>query len=411
MSNRGQYESSMLYLPDKPKVLFLSSWYPCRVTPTNGNFIQRHAEAVAQYCPVASLFVIADENVQNGYHTEIATHNHVLTFIIYYPKIKPGVWAPIKKYLAYKNALKMGFSLICEKFGKPDVLHGNVLFPVGWFVRMLAAKHNIPYIFTEHWTLFLPQRRKELKWFQLYMARRVAEKAKHVCPVSYNLQKNMQELGIKANYSVVPNVVDETIFLKKKPAEAQAALRILHISNLQDIHKNISGLLRSLKMLQDENISFTATICGDGNPEPHIQYAAKIALSANIVRIEGEKTLPEVAQLMQEHDVFVLFSRYENLPCVISEAHVCGMPVIASAVGGISEMIDESNGILVQPENERELCEALSRISRMKENYYPEKIRQKAIERYSKTAIGKLYSEIYQSTIKQLGVSTNIHNN
>jgi glycosyltransferase involved in cell wall biosynthesis len=48
-------------------------------------------------------------------------------------------------------------------------------------------------------------------------------------------------------------------------------------------------------------------------------------------------------QKCKKADAFILFSRHENFPCVVIEALCCGLPVVASNVGGIAEAVDETN--------------------------------------------------------------------
>ena len=62
---------------------------------------------------------------------------------------------------------------------------------------------------------------------------------------------------------------------------------------------------------------------------------------------------------MSEHDAFVLFSKYENQPCVIGESMSVGLYIFSSDVGGISEFFPENFGILIEKDNEEELCNAI----------------------------------------------------
>lgn len=378
------------------KVLFISSWYPCRVTPTNGNFIQRHAEAVARYCNTASLFVISDSNVKSGYEITEETVNGVYTVIVYYPKTKSILFSFLKKYVNYKKAFLLGYEKIETHFGKPDVLHGNVILPAGLIVRKLSEKFDIPYILTEHWTGFLKNRQNQLPWIQKQLVKYAAAKATFICPVSFNLQQNMQELGLQGNYKAIANVVDESLFVPPKEKKQHEKTHFLHVSNLNDEHKNVSGIIRAIQSLSEITTHFHFTIMGDGNPAPYQKMADDLHISSSLLHIEGEKTLQEIAYSMQKADVFVLFSYYENLPCVISEAHMVGIPVIATNVGGIPEMINEENGILIEPGNETQLTEAMLSFTRINKKNSSEIIRFNALKKYGIQQIGKEYFMIYQ---------------
>jgi len=93
--------------------------------------------------------------------------------------------------------------------------------------------------------------------------------------------------------------------------------------------------------------------------------------------------------------VLVLFSRYENLPCVIIEALSCGLPVIATDVGGVSELVNENNGLLVRSEDEKDLTESMNDVMNNYKNYDREQIAAQAGERFSYATIGKQFNELY----------------
>ena len=68
-------------------VLFLSSWYPNRTSPTNGNFVQRHAQAVSESCEVCVIHAVSDPNLKdNASELVIETKAGVTEIIVYYAK-------------------------------------------------------------------------------------------------------------------------------------------------------------------------------------------------------------------------------------------------------------------------------------------------------------------------------------
>jgi glycosyltransferase involved in cell wall biosynthesis len=103
---------------------------------------------------------------------------------------------------------------------------------------------------------------------------------------------------------------------------------------------------------------------------------------------------------MQRASALVLFSRYENLPCVVLEALCCGLPVISSDTGGIKEAVDETNGVLVQSENEKQLSDAMNTMMNDYEKYNREKIAMMATERYKYDTIGRKFYELYDEVLK-----------
>ena len=130
---------------------------------------------------------------------------------------------------------------------------------------------------------------------------------------------------------MVPNVVDTNVFTSQA-LQDNSSKKILHISTLYDPHKNVSGLLNVIKELAHSRNDFSLTIVGNHHITEHQETIKKLGLE-KIVSIQGEIAHEEVARVMQAHDLFVLFSNYENLPCVIIEAQASGLPVLATDVG------------------------------------------------------------------------------
>jgi glycosyltransferase involved in cell wall biosynthesis len=104
---------------------------------------------------------------------------------------------------------------------------------------------------------------------------------------------------------------------------------------------------------------------------------------------------------MRKHEVFVMFSHYENLPRVISEALMTGLPVISSSVGGIPEMINNSNGVLVAAGDEEAFLQELYFMALRNKEYDKKRIVYDANLLYSTTAVGKNFLSIYHGILNR----------
>lgn len=381
----------------KLNILFLNSWYPTKNFPYNGNFIQQHARAVALNCNVACLHI--EFRAQKELFEITKTDNKgVFEVIVYMKKVKNNFFF-FKKLQRRHFAYKLGMKLIKEKFYRIDITHLNVILPSGLFALYLRKKFKIPFIITEHSTTYLKSNRNNHSYLEKLIIKKVVDKASKICPVSNDLQKAMISSGYNGVYKVVPNVVNTSLF-KYIEKEISKPIKILHISSLKEAHKNGKGMLRVIKKLSLKRHDFTFTIISDGDTLPIKKYAKEINLKSNFFHIEGGKSIEEIAISMQNYDLFLLFSNFENLPCVISESLVSGMPVISSNVGGINEMITNENGVLVTPGNEEQLLSSLINVLDNTSNFNRVQIAKKAKETYSYETVSSQYLKIYKEIIK-----------
>src|SRR5690606_5634777 len=249
----------------KQNVLFLASWYPNKLEPQNGNFIQRHAQAVALLCNVASLYVTSSPDVK-GFEIEKKWEKNVFEVIVFYKKTSRSL--PFLKLKRYLKAHRLGFAAIHQEFSNIDLVHLNVFFPAGIFALYLKKKFGFPFIITEHWTRFLGIHPRPFGFFEKYYIRKTGKAASAICPVSHDLKKAIQRFGIKGNYTVIPNVVDTGLFhFVEKPAPA--VKKILHVSTLNDEHKNVSGILNVINQLRKQRDDFHLTLAENNYGDKH----------------------------------------------------------------------------------------------------------------------------------------------
>lgn len=391
----------MPLMNNKLDILFLSSWYPNKIFSQNGNFVQQHARSVSLFCNVHALHILPREQ-QEKFVVENNTIHNVNETIVYYKKITSNfpVIASLTKLNVRRKAHQLGFQKIIEKSEKIDLVHLNVCFPAGMFALHLKKKLNIPYIITEHWTAFLKSSQKKFTFSEKYLIKKIAQTAAMICPVSENLKEAIIHFGIQNSFQVVPNVVNTDIFKANTIQDSHSKIGIFHLSNLKDDHKNITGILRVIKKLSTQRNDFKVTIAGNGDVEKFKQKAIDLTIPEEFIHFEGEKTPEEVSQLMSKNSLFLLFSNYENLPCVIAESLVMGVPVISTNVGGIPEMINPSNGVLASPKNEEELFEKLNSIIDNIADFDNTKIAKNAKKIYSYETVGKQFFDIYTQLLK-----------
>lgn len=373
------------------RVLFLSSWYPSLEHATLGNFVQRHALAVAKKHRVSVIY--ASPYRKRGLPADQIIQNNQLTEYISY--FSPG----LNTFHKRKNAFMRAFDAYMKQEGAlPDLVHLNVLYPAGNQARWLEKQFGIPFIVTEHWTGYHPEHKTRVRWDQRKSMLKTAQAAKIIAPVSAQLETSMKNWGIQARYEVVPNVVDTDLFLP--PAihiEASKQKEILHVSSLVDDHKNISGMLHAVLPVLQNNAQIHFRIIGDGDITPYQKLAKTIGIPEDQFSIEGEKSIEEIAQAMTKAELFVMFSRYENLPCVILEAFACGVPVVSTDVGGIREHLQPERGLLIQNENQAELTQAIERA--LNTQWNRAEIRDYAVRYFSEEAIAQSFTHLYRSAI------------
>lgn len=368
------------------KVVFLARWYPHKYDPMFGLFVQRHAEATALFDDVTVVYVHPDENAKNKFDIERNQENGVDTIRVYYKKTGK-LTSAMRYFKACRKALKMS--------GKPDLIHVHVLTRMGVVAYIQKLHYGTPYVITEHWSRYLPG--NDFNGILRKMATRlVVRNAKLVTTVTENLAKAMQAHQLhNPRYEVLPNVVDTSLF---KPHPHQNEIpQIIHISCFEDKSKNISGLLESLRILKEKGVPYHAVLIGEGMDwEAMKQRSVAMALTGQ-VEFTGLLQGQALVDVLAQGDFLVLSSRYENMPVVILEAMSCGLPVVATNVGGISEIVNESNGMLVPANDAEALANAMEQCCHTYNNYKAEELRKQVVDRYSKESVGKFIHQLYFS--------------
>jgi glycosyltransferase involved in cell wall biosynthesis len=378
-------------------VLKLCGWYPSRVDALSGDFVQRHAIAIATQVKTVVLFAQKDPTLKTrNFELVQQQHENLHEFIYYYPKrnVADTFWSQ----WYYLKILKHFLKHLLSEHGEPLLVHVNIVWRAAIWALYLYRRFNWPFVITENSTEYQENALENIRnkgFFRKQITMLAFKKCSHFIPVSEQLAKKINQLYGTVPFSVVPNTVDISLFNDDKISANQTEIfRILHVSTM-GYQKNMEGILRVLALFAAKKLPFEVTLAGP-LPDNVKRIVNNNPVLKKHVRFTGAIAYKEVASLMKQTDCLLLFSRYENLPCVILEALCCGVPVISSNVGGIPEILNEKNGLIVNEGNESELLAAIETLAAHQPGFDRKAIAFGSKSLYSYETVGKLFLLIYQ---------------
>ena len=374
-------------------ILHLLSWFPTPEDPTLGNFCVRMIDALPEECHSVILSVCDGKDMTKSFEIkEIkgAHHTHVQIYI------RPPKVNAIRK-LKMLRMYQYGLKYIKKHFFEPDLVHLHVAYPLGQVALLWKKLFGYKYVMTEHWTIYQPQNKDVLVGRLKKKIVKIANNAELIMPVSLDLQHCMEGHGVHNRFQVIYNLVNTDIF-RLGEAKTENKKHLLHISTLRDEAKNFSGILHVVEKLKQQRDDFELHVIHDYEAPEFKAFVAEHNLTDCVV-FHGKKTSAEVAEAYQKADFFVLFSNFENLPCVIVEAFASGVPVLSTSVGGIAEIVSDERGILIPQGNEEALLQGMNQMLDHCHDYDREAIRDYAIKTFAAQNIGRQIFEVYKEVV------------
>jgi glycosyltransferase involved in cell wall biosynthesis len=151
---------------------------------------------------------------------------------------------------------------------------------------------------------------------------------------------------------LVPNVVEVSERPRQSHPHKKSQIVILFAARLTE-QKRPDRFIHALRKVADTrpDLDFKGILAGDGPLRPRLeQLAGTLGLSPRYVEFLGE--LADLKTVYRQADLLVLTSQWEGTPNVLLEAMACGLPVVASRVGGVAELVkDGVNGFLVEADD------------------------------------------------------------
>lgn len=332
----------------RPRVTLVTPSYPTRGEPYRGiyNFqrgqaLQEWAEvevvcALARYPPL--LTPASAHRRQNRQPRPLGLPAHLVEY--------PALPLVSRALNARSCALRLAPTL---RSLRPDLVLAYWVYPEGLAAVRVAHQMGIPAV--------VGAVGSDLRAIAEPMTRRGVQAALREADYVVTVSRNLREIAVRLGAApervrAIPNGCDGEVFRpgERKAARAELGVAatsrlVLFVGRLTPV-KGVRELLAAMAAAAPGSPALELTLIGEGPLETELRERARSAALAPRVRFAGRCEPHEVARWLAAADVLCLPSRSEGCPNSVLEALRCGRPVVASAVGGIPELVDGTCGRL-----------------------------------------------------------------
>ncbi len=348
---------------------------------------------------------------------ELAARGHQIHFISYAPPIRmnladPNVQFhevevttyPLFDHPPYTLALATKMLEVFE-LESLDLLHVHYAIPhsvSALLARSMAGRRRLPFITTLHGTdITLVGINREY----LPITRFSIEQSDGVTSISqYLRQRTIQEFEIERPIQVIPNFVNCNLYSRDADGAIRARFApggepiLMHLSNFRPVKRAIDAV--EIFALVREKMPAKLVMIGDGPDRAAAEYLALKKGLQHDVHFLGKQDA--VYQKLAGADLFLLPSQLESFGLAALEAMACEVPVIATRVGGVPEVIEDGvDGYLVEPGDvaaaARHAIEILSRTDRGREMGH--RARANARKKFSADDVIPQYERFYEQVV------------
>jgi len=358
------------------KVFVISNMYPSNEHPSFGIFVKNQVEALKN--ENMDVIVAANQDPRTGKKNTL---------------LKYGKWAKevLGKALKYKKDI--------------SVTHAHYVFPSGVFSLMMKKLFNIPYVVTAHGGDIERMAKKSAiirNWTE-----NILRESSHVIAVGPVLAEQIEkEYGIPREKILVCSMgVNRKQF---KPGNKESARKQLQLDEDAFIYLFVGNVIRQkgveelliafqqVKKASDRKIKLV--IIGSQR-DTNFVNSLKPLMDEDVLMV-GPMNQQELVIWYQSSDVFVLPSHLEGFGLVALEAVATGIPVIASDVGGLTYLLGDGAGRLVEPKNPNALAdEMLKALTTPKEQYLNQKACERILHIHDADEITKRVIRLYESAV------------
>lgn len=379
-------------------IVFFSSWYPTKFNPVLGIFVRGHARAAAVHHRVTVFHACTDASMLEGeFRIERNTEGNLNEVILYFGRKNEGLGL-LKMYKQKRRLEKyyrFGMQKVEQWYGKPDLLHLHVIWPLGEIAVRSARKWNVPLLLSEHWTGYVAEDGRYAGFWMKQLTRKTVRNAKGICVLTKQQEDILKQHQLHTTYYHISNVVDTAVFYPALERD-ENRIQMICVAALDDRQKNISGILKAFRTIRRNYPQVELTIVGSGVHESSLKLQSnELGLTQRGVNFTGVLKPQEIAEKMRHSTLLLLNSRFENQPVVILEALCTGLSILSTNVGGIAEIVNETNGVLFNGLDENALEKAFEQWYKIHEKFKYREIAADSASKFNLNAVADALQSVY----------------
>lgn len=390
------------------KILIFTGWYPTPERPLDFSFVSQQVKIMKDALPKLS-----------GEHWELIVWHEGLPLDFpnrFVRKISPknfdwideGIKVryrqstilshrlPFNQTFLVKNNLGKTYNEIIDFFGgEPDVVWTVTLSSAilwDWFQKQ--NDFNVPFFLQEHsvpLSMHLKHKYKRRAAVQL------PNSLKEVVVVAERQVEEFKALSANYNCKVIWNAVDP-IFLNN-PTNIPRKKTLLFVGRLSK-QKGVERLLKAFSIVHRYDPEMNLKLIGNGELEIKLKNLAHDLKLEDSVHFLGSKQPEEIANFLEEANLFILPSLYENCPVALLEAQVKGVPCVIVKNGASEKVLLPDNGIVVEDDGSGDqlaigIIDTLERI----DEFERETIRSKGVNAFAPEIFAAKMYEVILETI------------
>ena len=382
----------------KIHILVIPSWYPDNKDDFEGSFFREQSlGALKQGCDVGIIF--PDLKDLRGlkkirvfpkiyYENDEGLRTYRMLWNNWFPKMK------FLQIMFFKLLGLILFRRYIKEFGKPDIIHCHSVMMGGWLTEKISDEYKIPFVITEHNSLFFRGLHK--KYYTKISE--ICNKSALCLSVSSDYCKILKKT-IPDSPDWIPhnNIVSQKFLSTSIKNKVKDPFVFISISSLYK-HKNIPLILKSFKKFNKDHPKSELKIIGVGLEESTLKIL-KEKLEIKNVSFLGRKTRDQIVHELNKSNVFVLGTKYETFGVVLIEAISMGLPVIVTDCGGSDDIMNEEIGKVTKQNDVEDMYKSMIDIYNRYDEFIPQNLRNYSNSKFSEKKLSTILVKHYENIL------------